>query len=351
MTRVLAIAGLLCLSLFAGDGGAAYAQQGRVIQTLPKQLKTPKRAHRPVVEEPKWDIKPSGDEVAEYYPAAAGSRGLDGRATISCAVRASGILSNCLLVSESPEGYGFGEAAIKLSSRFKMKPRMVDGVPVEGGSVRIPISFSSPEPDPQSLKPVEATAAPTLTSEQYAKALGQAATCQQLLKVAAFVEDARPLILNAANENKDEFETSDDFVERYNRGVFDPLGGARFLIVKLKLSDNGLSYDADREIFSYEWKRIEGGSDPNCIRVCTVKWQLEDVAFSRRVEFSVPLDVAPKVKNGSHIVIGYPIDKMRIKRDGGRLSMTSDSRCTVLVSGEGAFAATSPLWFDRPAGY
>jgi hypothetical protein len=172
-----------------------------------------------------------------------------------------------------------------------------------------------------------------------------------LLKVAAFVEDARPLILNAANENKGEFETSDDFVERYNRGVFDPLGGARFLIVKLKLSDNGLSYDADREIFSYAWKPFEGGSDPSCNRVCTVNWQLEDVVFSRRVEFSVPLDVAPKVKNGSHIVIGYPIDKMRIKRDDGRLSMTSDSRCTVLVSGEGAFAATSPLWFDRPAGY
>ena len=56
-------------------------------------------------------------------------------------VTAKGTLVNCDVVSESPENYGFGDAAIRLSKIFRMRPKTSDGAAVEGGTVRIPLAF------------------------------------------------------------------------------------------------------------------------------------------------------------------------------------------------------------------
>lgn len=79
--------------------------------------------------------------MARYYPDRALRREVAGKATISCSVRANGTVTDCSIVSEDPEDYGFGAAAIKLSTKFRMKPKRADGTPVEGGTVRIPIVF------------------------------------------------------------------------------------------------------------------------------------------------------------------------------------------------------------------
>jgi len=105
----------------------------------------PAPPRNPVIENPTWDRKPSGDDVARYYPDRALRQEVDGRATISCSVKANGTVTGCSVVSESPSDYGFGDAAIKLSTRFRMKPKRADGSPVEGGTVRIPIVFRIPE--------------------------------------------------------------------------------------------------------------------------------------------------------------------------------------------------------------
>ena len=103
----------------------------------------PPTAPRPsVVTNPDWIRRPSADQFAQYYPERAQRLEMAGRATIVCTVTAAGTLQGCSVTSEDPADYGFGDAAIKMSRFFKMKPATRDGVPVEGLKVTIPLRFN-----------------------------------------------------------------------------------------------------------------------------------------------------------------------------------------------------------------
>jgi TonB family protein len=105
---------------------------------------------------PDWARKPSGDDIARYYPVEAMRKGLGGQATIRCLVRVDGHLENCLVVSESPEGVGFGAATLELAGEFRMTPQTRDGVPIGGASVTIPVVYKPPEseayPTPEEMQ-------------------------------------------------------------------------------------------------------------------------------------------------------------------------------------------------------
>jgi TonB family protein len=124
--RRVAGAGLV-LALAVAGGGLAWAAKAPSLVTKPD-----------------WITKPTPADLVQDYPQAAAKAHVEGRATLGCDVARDGALANCKVLAEAPTQAGFGEAAMKMSERFRMKPMSRDGKPVAGGYVRIPFMFRLP---------------------------------------------------------------------------------------------------------------------------------------------------------------------------------------------------------------
>ncbi len=135
------VTGLVVVALAVG--GLAALQILVEKPTAPPPTAAP-HDREAVITKPDWATLPNANDMSKYYPEVAGMKGLAGKATIRCAVKADGSLSGCVMESESPGGVGFGNAALRMSVVFKMKPKTRDGAPVEGGTVRIPVVFRPP---------------------------------------------------------------------------------------------------------------------------------------------------------------------------------------------------------------
>ncbi len=114
-----------------------------------------------VVTNPDWISRPTGDQLSAVYPVVAQALNISGRAEVNCAVTVQGDVDACTVANEFPLGQGFGQAALALTPYFKMKPQMVDGQPVGGARVNIPIHFVLAEELPAPAAPEPSVATPT----------------------------------------------------------------------------------------------------------------------------------------------------------------------------------------------
>ena len=113
---------------------------------------------------PDWVRLPTVSELWAYYPSQASSNG--GRAMLHCFVTNRGLMDRCTVVAEQPTGHGYGSAALGITGLFVMRPMTIDGQPVGGSEINIPIRWeagSVPHPGPGEVMKVF-SAAPWLAA-------------------------------------------------------------------------------------------------------------------------------------------------------------------------------------------
>jgi hypothetical protein len=132
--RCLALA-LSVGALFASAPCVAHAQDAPPEEESTSPVAPPNSA-RPV-----WRAQPSRRDVERHYPADSLYDHVTGNAILQCLVRAEdgGLL--CVVVSETPEGRGFGEAALKVAQSYRAGPELQDGSPSAGARIRIMVAF------------------------------------------------------------------------------------------------------------------------------------------------------------------------------------------------------------------
>jgi protein TonB len=92
-----------------------------------------------VITRPDWLRRPTNLQI--YYPNRARDRGVEGIVQLDCLVQVDGRL-NCNLVSETPGGWQFGNAALRIARDHRMVPATRDGVPVEARyRMRVPFNL------------------------------------------------------------------------------------------------------------------------------------------------------------------------------------------------------------------
>jgi protein TonB len=97
------------------------------------------------VTHPVWKRFEFETKYPSFYPAAARPTAATGRVVIICSVTAAGDMTRCEVSAESPAGYGFGDAALKLVPlEFHLMPQSAPGRSLEGLKVRFPITFQPP---------------------------------------------------------------------------------------------------------------------------------------------------------------------------------------------------------------
>lgn len=83
-------------------------------------------------------------DIAAAYPKVAFDKKVTGDVSLECAADAKGRLTNCKVVEEDPVGYGFGEAAVLLAAKDRVKIKDGSGASIVGRPFNRAFSFLAP---------------------------------------------------------------------------------------------------------------------------------------------------------------------------------------------------------------
>lgn len=86
-----------------------------------------------------WRTSPSINDMTRAFPEAARDAGTGGRVMLDCSIAADGRMTECRVARESPEGQGFGEAALGLAPMFQLSPYNRDSSRFAGRRARVPL--------------------------------------------------------------------------------------------------------------------------------------------------------------------------------------------------------------------
>ena len=123
------------------DAPGAPEVLGNVLTACGEPLVATPHPPGTVITNPDWTERPSGTDLAGFYPDRALQSNINGDATVQCMVTVEGRLEECLPLSEDPEGEGFGVATVAAAQHFRMTPALADGEPVGGSLVNITIRW------------------------------------------------------------------------------------------------------------------------------------------------------------------------------------------------------------------
>ena len=87
-----------------------------------------------------WVRFPTAGDFASVYPPKEVHSGATARVVLTCDTGADGWLSTCAITSETPPGRGFGEAALHLATKFRLRPPLPSEVGYPA-TVDLPIGF------------------------------------------------------------------------------------------------------------------------------------------------------------------------------------------------------------------
>jgi len=97
-----------------------------------------------VISNPEFERVPNGDDYQEYFPDRGLRNNINGKVRFQCLVTAKGQLVNCKITSETPADMGFGDATLKIVKQFRVKPKLINGKPVDGGIFAYGITWNVP---------------------------------------------------------------------------------------------------------------------------------------------------------------------------------------------------------------
>ena len=129
----------------AGEEALRQAPDLRIAATVPagKKVRVPVifRERLVAASDVVYVRRPDARMFASLYPEAARRKRVEGEASVKCRVAESGMLGSCRVVHQTPEGAGFGAAALALTSAVQVAPKTRSGEPTADAKLVLPFTF------------------------------------------------------------------------------------------------------------------------------------------------------------------------------------------------------------------